>query len=225
MIEVVARLKGYTTEYRGKTNFTKCLVDVDLQSDHNQPEIPLQFVANGTEGDRVNAILGESPENILVRIGARPSFRRYNERTFFDLEIVDLELLGNVGTVSSNFRFQGFIEDLEEKTSERGKGNNTFYVGHLRMVAFERDGMVPDPLINMLVNADAVDAWRASQGKYTLVTGTMSGNRNTKNPKYVFPRFVAQGVHGSIVTPSWLKEFAPGATQEAPESEAAAVPF
>lgn len=225
MIEVVAKLKGYTTEYRGSSNFTKCRIDVDLQTAEGQSEIPLQFVANGTEGDRVNAILGESPENILVRIGARPVFRRYQESTYFDLEVVDLELLGNVGTISSNFRFQGFINDLEEKTSERGKGNNTFYVGHLRMVAFERDGAVVDPLINMLVNADAVEAWRASQGKYTLVTGTMSGNRNAKNPKYVYPRFVAQGVHGSIVTPSWLKEFAPGAVAPVSEPEVAAVPF
>lgn len=217
MIHVTAPIKQVTTEYRGSSNFTVTTVQVELGN--NGRERPLELRANGSEGDRVAATLGDAPVGAYVTLIARPAFREYNEKTYFDLEIVDTMLQGSFGSVDTGFRLQGFVSSI---TAKEG-ANGTFYIGNVNMVAFGREGVVPNAAVDMLINEELLPAWQAALNKYAIVSGTVSGYQASNGR--VYPRFAAQGISGVTEVPTWLNEYAPeSAAPVAPAAAAGVAP-
>jgi hypothetical protein len=212
MIHITAPLAEVNTEYRGTNNFTVTQVRVDLGRERQ-----LELRANGPEGDRVAAVLGQAPQGAYVTLFARPVFREYNSRAYFDLEIVDCVLQGSFGTVDTGFRLQGFVTGVTKKEGPRGP----FYVANLTLVAFGRDGMVPNANVDMTIGEELLPAWQSAVGKYAIVSGTVSGY--TAANGRIYPRFAAQGISGIIEVPSWLREHAPQAAAPVEPATAVAV--
>ena len=223
MFHITAPLKSVSVEYRGTNNFTIATLRVNMSIPGSRAPADkfLDLQATGAEGDRVAATLQDAPEGAFVRLICRPTFREYNGSTFMNLEIVDSTLQGGFGSVDGGFSAQGFVLDLEERAGSR----EPFFIGEIGMIAYGREGLVPNAKIDMIVPTELVPAWRAAQGKYAIVSGTVSGYLSPKNDK-AYPRFVASGITGAMDTPSWLSEHAPGAvTVTEVVLDSAPVPF
>jgi hypothetical protein len=223
MIQAIGKLQRITSEVRG-TNFL--IVDIELDVNGR----PLGLQAKGQAGHQVLATIGDAPQGTLLEIYANPEFRaaREGDRVFSDLIATEALILNNIGTPGATFRLQGFLADIK---SIPRKDGGSFEVGIFEVLAFDREGVhIPGSRIDVSLEDDALESWRANLGKYAFVRGTVSGYK-TENKQNgttrIWPRYQATSM-SVMGVPSWLEDYTSVSADagEAPtEVEDGEIPF